>query len=180
MNDLKTLTARPQPVTVDGEAYMVHPLDVDDWGEVQAWLDRQHADPFDAVKAAIAKGGFSMTIQQYMIDKALEKSMKPKCRLGSVEADELLTSMEGYAWILYLAIRKGRPEFTEKDALALAAKLAAVDMTQVGHVTTMNMMVSDPKDEPLNVKPPLNKSGSAASRRRPRNPTATGGRSSTS
>jgi hypothetical protein len=175
MNDLKILTAQPQPVTVDGETYMVHPLDVNDWGALQAWLDRQRIDPFDAVKAAIAKGGFSMAVQQYMIDKALEKAMKPGCKIGSVEADELLTSMEGYAQVFYLAVRKGRPDFTEADAMDVAAKLAAVDMTKVGHVTTMNMMVSDPKDEPLNVKPPLKKSGSAASRRRPRKPTGTGG-----
>lgn len=175
MNDLKTLTAQPQPIVVDGETYMAHPLSMDDWGAIQAWLDAQHASPFEVVKAAIAKGGFSIAQQQYMLDKAIEKATKPTCRIGTFEADELLTSMQGYAQILYLSIRKGRPEFTEKDAAELAMKLAAVDMAQVGQATNLNMMVSDPKDEPLNVKPPLKKSGSAASGSRRRSKKGIGG-----
>jgi hypothetical protein len=174
MNDLKTLTAQPSPVVIDGETYVVHPLSMDDWGALQAWLDEQHANPFEVVKAAIAGGGFTVVQQQYMLDKALERAMKPRCKIGSLEADELLTSMEGYAQVLYLSVRKGRPDFTKADALELAAKLAAVDMTQVGHASTMNMMVSDPKDEPLNVTPPSKRSGSAASGRR-RKPIRTGG-----
>lgn len=174
MNDLKTMTAAPSPVVVDGETYMVHPLTMKDWGAIQSWLDAQYANPFEVVKSAIALGGFTVEQQKHMMNRALEEAMKPKCKIGSLEADELLTSMEGYAQVLYHCVRKGRPEFTEDDALELAAKLAAVDMTQVGHVSTMNMVVQDPKDEPLNVTPPLKKSGSAASRRR-RKSTGTGG-----
>lgn len=175
MNDLKTLTAAPSPVTIDGETYMVHPLTVKDWGDLQSWLDAQRKNPFEAVKEAIALGGFTFEQQKHMLNQALVEATKPKCKIGSIEADELLTSMEGYAQVLYLSVRKGRPGFTEADSLELAAKLAAVDMTQVGHVTTMNMMVQDPKDEPLNVTPPLKKSGSAASQRRRKKSTGTGG-----
>lgn len=174
MNDLKTLTAAPSPVVIDGETYMVHPLDMKDWGAIEAWLNAQFGNPFEAVKDAIAMGGFTIAQQQYMMDKAIEKSMRPKCRIGSAEADAILTSMAGYAQVLYHCIRKGRPDFTEADAMELAAKLATVDMAQVGHASTMNMVVQDPKDEPLNVTPPLKKSGSAASRRR-RKSIATGG-----
>lgn len=175
VNDLKILTAQPQPIVLGDETYMAHPLTVDDWGEVQAWLDAQHKNPFTVVKAAIAEGGFSMAIQQYMINQALDRATKPTCRIGSPEADELLTSMQGYAQILYISIRKGRPEFTVKDAAELAMKLTAIDMVEIGQATTLNMMASDPKDEPLDVKPPLKKSGPAASRSRTRAAKKTGG-----
>lgn len=180
MNDLKTLTAQPQPLTVDGETYMVHPFTVDDWGALQAWVDRQHPDPFDVVRDAINKGGFSQAIQKQMIKDALDKATGPKNLIGSVEADTLLMSMEGYTQVLFLSIRKGRPGFTEKDAGELAVKLTTTDMTKLGHLSTMDMLVSDPKSEPLNVVPPSKTSGSAASRRRPKPQRPTGGNSSTS
>jgi hypothetical protein len=179
MNDLRTLTAQPQPLTVDGETYWIHPLDVNDLGALQAWIDRQHADPFDVVKAVIDKGGFTVTMQQYMIAEALRESIKPKARLGSAEADELLLSMEGSRQVLYLSIRKGRPDFTEAAAAELAAKLTTTDVAKLNHLSTLDMVASDPKGEPLNIKPPSKSSGSAASRRQRRAAKKTGGSSST-
>jgi hypothetical protein len=178
MSELTTLTAQPRPMTVDGETYMVHPFTLDDWGELQAWLDRQHPDPFEIVKAAIAKGGFTVAQQQFMIKEALEKAARPKCKIGTVEADELTMSMEGMRQVLYLSIRKGRPGFTEADAAELAVKLTNVDVANLAQSSTLDMLISDPKSEPPGVKPPSKTSGPAASaRRRPeRSP---GGPSST-
>lgn len=179
MNDIGTLTGQPQPITVDGETYMVHPLTVDDWGALQAWVDRQFPNPLDAVRDALAKGGFKPAQEQFMIKEALALASKPKAKLGSIEADELLVSAEGSAQVLYLTIRKGRPDFTEKDAAALAEKLAAAEIARLAQASTLDMVVSDPKSEPLNIVPPSKTSGPAASRRR-RSPTrTTGGNSST-
>lgn len=164
MNDLRTLTAQPRPMTVDGETYMVHPLDMNGWGAIQAWLDAQRPDPFEVVKAAIAKGGWSFAQEQYMIQQAIEKSMETKPLLGSVEADALLLSIPGYTQILYQSIRKGRPEFTEQDAADLAAKLTAADFANVNLSTNLDLMASDPKAE----APTTKTSGSAQSRRRKR------------
>jgi hypothetical protein len=175
MNDLKILTAQPQPLAIDGETYMVHPLTIEDWGALQAWVDRQFVDPFDVVAKAIEKGKFTVAQQQYMLSEALKESIKPKAPLGSIEADALLMSMDGYTQVLYLSIRKGRPGFTEKDARNLALKLSAADATKLGQVSTLNLVASDPKDEPLNVTPPARKSGSAASLRRTRAAKRTGG-----
>lgn len=179
MSELTTLTAQPSPMTIDGETYMVHPFDMNDWGELQAWVDRQHPDPFEIVKAAIAKGGFTFAQQQFMLKEALEKASKPKCKIGTVEADELTMSMEGMRQVLFLSIRKGRPGFTEADAADLSTKLSMVDVANLAQSSTLDMLVSDPKSEPLDIKPPSKTSGPAASakRRRRRNP---GGRSTTS
>lgn len=173
MNDLRTLTAQPRPLTVDGETYMVHPLDMDGWGAIQAWLDAQRPDPFEIVKKAIEKGGFTMQQQQYMISQAIEKAMEPKPLLGSVEADALLMSIPGYTQVLYQSIRKGRPDFTEADASALAAKLTAADFANVTISTNLDLMASDPKAE----SPTTEKAGNSRSRRRERR---TGGKSTTS
>jgi len=174
MNDLSTLTAQPRPMTVDGETYMVYPLDMDGWGAIQAWLDAQRPDPFDVVKKAIEKGGFTLQQQQYMISQALDKAMETKPLLGSVEADALLMSIPGYTQVLYQSIRKGRPDFTEADASELASKLTATDFANVNMSTNLDLMASDPKAE----SPTTEKSGKA-SRNRRRN-RKTGGRSSTS
>lgn len=167
MNDLKTLTAQPSPMTVDGETYLTHPLTIEDWGALQAWLDRQHPNPLELVKETIAKGGFNRAQEQYLLEKALEKASKPRTQLGSPEADQLLMSVPGWTQVLYLSIKKGRPGFTEQDAALLAAKLSFVDVAQMARNTTLDMVASDPKDEPLTILPKKT-NGSAASRKRKR------------
>lgn len=173
MNDLRTLTAQPRPLVVDGETYMVHPLDMNGWGAIQAWLDAQRPDPFDIVKKAIDKGGFTVAQQQYMIKEAIDKAMEPKPLLGSVEADAILLSIPGYTQVLYQSIHKGRPDFTEADAAELAAKLTATDFANVNMSTNLDLMATDPKAE--SPSPEARTTGSAASRKRRRKAGRTGG-----
>jgi hypothetical protein len=165
MDNLATLTGQPRTMTVDGQDYKVHPLDLGDFGALQAWVDDQFPNPFAEVKKAFALGGFNFEQQKYMLDLAMEKASKPRHLIGTPEADELLMSVEGYKRVLFLSIRKGDPSFTEADAEQLFAKMTFVDIAQLGQATDLDMVTSDPKGDALNETPLDVKSGSAGNRR---------------
>lgn len=165
MDNLATLTMQPKTLTVKGREYKVHPLDLGDFGYLQEWIDRQFPSPFKAVKEAFEMGGFTFAQQQFMLDKAVEKSTRPRHLIGTPDADELLTSVEGYKQVIFLSIRKGDPTFTEKDAEEMFANLTFIDIAQLSQASNLDMVASDPKEDGLNRTPPDATSGSAGNRR---------------
>jgi hypothetical protein len=180
MDNLSTLTMQPKTLVVKGREYKVHPLDLGDFGYLQEWIDRQFPSPFKAVKEAFEMGGFTFEQQKYMLKNAVEQASRPRHLIGTFEADELLTSVEGYKQVIFLSIRKGDPSFTEKDAEALFSELSFVDIAQISQASNLDMVASDPKEDGLNTTPLDAKSGSAGNRRQRRSaPKRTGGKSTT-
>lgn len=165
MDDLATLTMQPRTLTVNGRDYKIHPLDLGDFGKLQEWIDTQFPSPFIAVKEAFAMGGFTFAQQQFMLEKAIEKAARPRHLIGTPEADELLTSVEGYKQVLFLSIRKGDPSFSEADAEKLFADMTFVDIAQLGQASNLDMVATDPKEDEPNATPLAAASGSAKNRR---------------
>lgn len=174
MHDVASLTGQPRKLTVAGRDYLLHPLTIADFGELQAWVDAQFPDPFEVVQAAIAKGAFNYVQQQFLLEKALAASTQGKRLIGTPEADRLLLSMEGVKRILVISIRKGDPGFTEEAARDLYLHMGIADLAAMQQITTVAMVASDPKggsgSEPT--------SGISTSRPTP-DPASTGGSSST-
>ena len=154
MNDLSTLTMQPKTITVDGKDYKVHPLDLGDFGALQDWVDRQFPNPLKVARQEIAEGGFNMAQQQLLLKEALLLASKPRHLLGTLEADELIRSVEGMKYTLYLTIKKGDPAFTEKDAEDLFAKMDFIDLAGFGQASTLDMVVGDPKAGEKTETPP--------------------------
>jgi hypothetical protein len=179
MNNIATLTAQPQSLVVDGKEYKVYPLTFADLGELQTWIDSQFPDPFEVVSKAMKSGNFNYAQQQYMLSQAIEKATRPKHLLGTPEADELLMSMEGAKKTLTLSIRRGNPAFTDEEADKLFSKLTEADVAKIAVATNLDMVVTDPKEQSLNVLPPPRPNGSATSRKQRRaSRRGTGGNSS--
>lgn len=180
MNNLSALTAQPKTLTVKGKVYKVHPLDLGDFGCLQEWIDRQFPDPFKEVEKAIAGGSWNWKQQEFLLKEALATACQPRHLIGTPLADELLLSIEGVKQTLFLSIRKGDPEFTEKDAEELFAEMSLVDAAMVGQATNIDMVATDPKSDELSTTPPSAPSGLQASRRQRRaSRRSTGGKSST-
>lgn len=180
MNSIAVLTAQPKKFKVGDKEYQLHPLTIEDLGKLQAWIDSQFPDPFDVVKNAFAKHEYNVAQQQFMMRVALEQASRPKHLIGSPEADELLMSMEGIRQFILISIQKGDPDFTIDDLNELVAKMTSTDIAQAMNSTGLDMVVTDPKSEPLNIVPPKKPNGSAMSRRQRRAAKqSTGGASST-
>lgn len=116
-------------LVVDGERYVIHRLTDDDHAELQAWLDGQVPDPFDAAVGFLGRG-LTMAQEKHVLASALEIATRPRVRIGTPEADALLCSAAGVCKSLELAIRRGRPGFTEADARAIYGRLAVKEMAR--------------------------------------------------
>jgi len=148
MSSAATLTAQPRPLKVNGQAYELHPLTVDDVGRLQGWVDRQFPDPFEIVNAAIAKGSYTVPQQQFLLEKAIDRATRPRHLIGTPEADQLLQTLEGVKQILLTSIRKGKPDFSDDEAKQLYLHLGIGDIQAVFTATGVDTVMHDPKDGP--------------------------------
>jgi len=147
VNDLATLNAKPRSLLIDGQVYDVHPLTLDEFGDMQHWVDQQFPDPFALAQTAIDNGDYNVAQQQFLLKSALEIAARGKPQLGTPEADAKVYSFTGVKELLYLSIRKGRPEWTREEAETLYRKLGPGQIAGVFDATTASMVLSDPKAE---------------------------------
>lgn len=176
MNSIASLTRQPVLLKVDGieQAYEIHPLVVDDFGKLQAWIDSQFPDPFVIVDLAIKQGSYTIPQQQFLMQQAFNAASNPKHPIGTPEADRLLQSMAGVLEMLKISIRKGRPEFSDDEAKKLYMHMGLGHLHSVFNATEVSLLMSDPK--PPTTMPKRN--GSSTSHRT-RKKGSTGGDSST-
>jgi len=153
MNDLTSLNAQPRVIKLGGEEHAIYPLSLDDWGRMQSWVDAQFPCPFEAVNRQIATGRYNVTQQQFLMKTAMELSAKSRRLIGTPEADELLSSMEGVKALLTLSIRKGNPGFSDADAERVYGRMTLVDVGRVFKETQAELVTSDPKAGPGTTTP---------------------------
>lgn len=161
-NNLADLTAQPKPLRVGDDTFLLHPLDVGDFGALQAWIDAQQPDPF-AVYDRVASR-YPIAQQRALFDKAMELAARPGPKLGTAEADGFLQSLEGAREILYLSIRKGDPSFSRARAEEVFKRLGVAGVARalaLSHADQL-MGADDPKaaGEAATPRPPSTGGGS--------------------
>jgi hypothetical protein len=145
MNDPATLTGQPKPVTAGDETRLIYPLDAEGIGRLQAWVDAQFPDPFEVVDRLFQTGRYNTAQQQFLMRTALELSVRGRRLIGTPEADALINSAAGTKYMLFLAISRGDPAFTEADAQRFYEKMSAVTVEAARLATDAPMVVGDPK-----------------------------------
>jgi hypothetical protein len=146
MNDPGSLSGRPRTrLVADGETFDVWPLSFDEIGELQAWVDAQHRDLLELASEQVGTGRFTMAQEQFLLRTALELAARPRALIGTPAADELLRSVEGTKRLLFVGIRKGRPDFTEEAAAALFGKLNPFELFAAFQATGLEAVMTDPK-----------------------------------
>jgi hypothetical protein len=179
-NSIADLTSRPVKLRVavkddagepTGEVleYTIYPLTFADQGNLQRWVDEQFPDPFDAAweainRAKVAGKPFNVAQEQFMLKNAAELAMNPRHLIGTPAADMLLFSEEGLKRIMIEGIRKGDSSFDEAAADRLLKHMDPGDAARVYGITQMNLVLNDPKAEPLDVKGSSRQTGASASR----------------
>jgi hypothetical protein len=180
-NSIADLTNQPVLLAVeirdpDGKGtgkfleYLVHPLKFGEHGALQRWVDSHFPDPykiaFEAIKTGREAGvNLGVAQEQYLLRLASEQAMQPKHLIGTPIADELLLSIEGTRQIILAGIRKGDPTFDDDKATELLKHMTEADIARAYRGTQMDLVVSDPKSTPLDVKPSTKLTGSTGSRR---------------
>lgn len=115
-------------ITAGGKTYELHPLSFEDIQQLQPWIDSNFPDPFVVVNEAIAKGNYSVAQQRFLMEQAFEKAAGGKCLIGSPEAEALMGTLEGIKQLMVLAIRKGRPDFSDEEAKELFRNVGIADL----------------------------------------------------
>jgi hypothetical protein len=146
MNDAATLSARPKPLVVEGKTYMVHPLTLSDFGDLQTWVDSQFPNPVDVAVRAIGSGDYNAAQQQFLLRAALEIACQGQHKIGTPLADDKLYSVDGMREILWKSISKGDPNFSREDAEELHSKMSLAHLMLLQVATNLNLVADDPKD----------------------------------
>jgi hypothetical protein len=104
MNDLATLNGKGPTITLDGREFRIAPLNFDDQGELQVWIDRQQRDPFAIVDEQIKSGRFSVEVQKFLAKSALEMARKSAPDLTRESLRELVGKEEERAFERAVAV----------------------------------------------------------------------------
>lgn len=145
MANLARLSGQPIPLTIGEKTYQIYPLTLAELGKLQAWVDAQYRDPVEIAEEHME--GRSMAQQKFLMSIALEQAAKPKPRIGSDEAGELLRSIRGTMEIIYLGIQKGDPDFTHEQAMAVLGDLTEMQLLKMFSATEVEKVIGDPKAE---------------------------------
>ena len=116
MGTLATATKASLTVEVEGKKYVLSPLELGDFGDVEHWLEML---PYEKARRKIAALGDIATpeMQERIIAKADEESNA--VTIGDAKSSEILATVEGTGYLLWLSLRKCQPEITREAALHL-------------------------------------------------------------
>jgi hypothetical protein len=149
MNTLTDLAGQPRPLKVrvkdEVREYQVYPLTVEELASLQGWVDAQFPDPFATVSEAIKKHDFPVSQQEYLLDRAVAASVLHRHPIGTPEADRMLFSFEGTLQLIWLAIRKGKPDLTDAEVKELRLWMSLADLIALKTHTGIGAILSDPK-----------------------------------
>jgi hypothetical protein len=120
MDDFARACCSPRRVTLGGREFLVSKLSPRDFGDLQAWCADQLVSPLEAARDAMA--GLPDREARDLWAKALAeaKSSWPP-DLGSETGGLLLASPEGFAHLLWVALRRHHPRVTRARARRIAA-----------------------------------------------------------
>ena len=116
MGTLATATKASLTVEVEGKKYVLSPLELGDFGDVQLWLENLS---YEKARRKIKALGDIATpeMQERIIAKADEESNA--VTIGDAKSSEILATVEGTGYLLWLSLRKCHPEITREAALHL-------------------------------------------------------------
>jgi hypothetical protein len=143
MSNLTTLTGSARTVVLAGESYQVYPLTLADLGELQAWLDTQLPDPLALVRRHIDAANVPMEQAKFLYAEALREASKTRIHLSSPEALPYINGANGVIELLFLAIRKGRPNWSRDQARTVFESLTPADIQRLQSLTELDQVVPE-------------------------------------
>ena len=112
------LTAAPIEIVFDGRSYRATPLTLADYGEIDQAVLGARPDPL--ARAAAACQGQSEALQQALLSRTFDELLHG-WPVTSHEVSLWMSSREGMAHILWLAVRAHQPEMSLANCRELLA-----------------------------------------------------------
>lgn len=155
----QAFSKRYRTLVVEGEEYRLYDLSLADLGELQAWLDSLYREPLEVIAPQL--GRFDLEVAKFLVRDARDAACRPRPQLGQGEANLLLLSVDGIKEVLYLAIRKGRPDFSRDDLDALCRRITLDDAYAAIEATGLMGGRDDPRAESPKSSRPANAGASS-------------------
>jgi hypothetical protein len=130
---------------IDGRQYLLFPLTLGDFGQLQAWCDARQPSPYASVSRQLGNGLFNRAQEQELLKSAIKLDTAPKPQLGSAECDELVCSLQGMAKLIQISIAKGDPRFTEEEALEVLKRMNPADVLLMKSILDVDFIVGGEK-----------------------------------
>lgn len=119
--DLKTITAAPISVEIDGRSLKAAPLTIGDLGDLESWMQETHiAKKIATMRAA----DFDNRDIMAMIDAGSSISM------SSHEGQSMLRTASGVLYLMFLSLRRYQPDLTYEDIKGF--NVPVTEMNEVG------------------------------------------------
>ena len=127
MGTLADAAKSPLTITVGGRDYVLSPLELADFGELERWLETL---PYERARRKILALGEVMTpeLRDAILKGADEESKRSG--FGQAKNAEFLSTIEGMGFLLWLSLRKRQPEITREDALHLVSLESVTEWQQ--------------------------------------------------
>jgi len=127
MGKLADAAKSPLTVRIDGRDYILSPLELADFGELERWLETL---PYERARRKITALGEVMTPE--LRDAILKEADDASKRSGFGHSDntKFLSTIEGMGFLLWLSLRKRQPEITREDALHLVSLESVTEWQQ--------------------------------------------------
>ena len=107
-------TKAPLTIEVGGREYILSPLELDDFGAAEKWMEML---PYDRARRKIAALDEVATEARQEKILAEADAESAALRFGTEAANARLSTIEGTGYMLWLSLRKRQPEMTKEDAL---------------------------------------------------------------
>lgn len=168
MPTLDELTAAPRRMKLAGIEFTIAPLELREWGELQAWFKDNVTSPLQAVAPGLDL--LPEPERKAAMSAALVKQLRWPPRVATEEwLDSISNTTGGDAMFLWVVLRKHHPEITLEQANRLSSRASAEESRAV---IFQALGIDLPKSQAPSEPPPARKAPRSRS-------STTGGRSST-
>lgn len=165
MPTLDELTAAPRRLTLAGIEFTVAPLELREWGELQAWFKDNVDSPLKAIASALAL--LPEAERREALAGAMDRQLRWPPRVATEEwLNAISATTGGDAQFLWTVLRKHHPEITLDQANRLSEKATAAESLAVIF-------------QAIGIEPPPKAQAPSDPEPRRRRSSTTGGRSST-
>lgn len=152
--DLAVATGQPEEITLAcGEVILVRPMEMQEWGALQAWFKRRCPSPVTRALYAIQQAHqagerISPDVQQMLLDHAQTQAINWPPRILSPDWLAILDGVEGaLAECLHAIISHADPLVTRERCAFLAANLKPEDLGEIIRVAWNGGTPAVPKAE---------------------------------
>lgn len=152
--DLAVATGQPEEITLAcGETILVRPMEMQEWGALQAWFKRRCPSPVTRALYAIQQAHqagerISPDVQQMLLDHAQTQAISWPPRILSPDWLAILDGVEGaLAECLYAILSRANPIVSRERCEDIAKQLKPEDLGEIIRVAWNGGNPAPPKAE---------------------------------